>query len=221
MPLKHRLFLFLTILAFILSAPLRASDFEWRVSLNLQAQTDPYGYRYGLINRFRMNEPDAMFIVNRVYEPADAYMIFRLAELSGHTPEYVLNVYYDRRHYGWNDIAYILGIRSDRYDFIVFRERHDMKAIYFDYNSRRKERYEEHYRPPLQRPPLPPQHHKYEQPRHKVAPVVQHPRNEEQKRPEQQREPQKQRTEPQKQERQQKRPPHNQNERSDEDKRGR
>ena len=165
--------------SFILPHTLQASDFEWRLSLNLRAHSDPYGYRYGLVNRFGMNEPDIMLILNRVYEPADAYMIFRLAELCGRSPEYVLRIYHERRAYGWSDIAYVLGIRSDRHDFIILREHHDMREVYYEYNNRRKERYEERYVPQPQKHYTPSQKHyvpepkRYEQPRREVAPVAQ------------------------------------------------
>lgn len=172
--------------SFILPHTLQASDFEWRLSLNLRAHSDPYGYRYGLINRFSMSEPDIMLILDNVYEPADAYMVFRLAELCGRSPEYVLRIYHERRAYGWSDIASVLGIRSDRHDFIILREHHDMREVYYEYNNRRKERYEERYVPPVQHryvpapprrdaPPPPkykPQPQRQDQHRHE-APVVQ------------------------------------------------
>ena len=158
--------MFIVLLSFV--SPLCASDFEWRLSLNLRAQSDPYGYRYGLMHRFGRDESHVMSILNRVYEPADAYMVFRLAELSGFSPEYVLGVYHDRRHYGWHDIASVLGIHSDRHDFIFFREHHDMREVYYDYNYRRKERYEERYYPPVQ-------HHYVPQPKKHYAPAYKHP----------------------------------------------
>jgi len=157
MTFKHIVAALLTVGALMVPHSLAASDFEWRLSLNLRAHSDPYGYRYGLANRFGRQESDVLIILNRVYEPADAYMIFRLAELSGHSPEYVLSVYHQRRLHGWNDIAYVLGIDSAIQDFIVFRERHDMRDVYYDY--RRKERYEERYRAPIQHHYAPPPKH--------------------------------------------------------------
>lgn len=198
MHFKYIFAIAITMSTFILPPTLSASDFEWRLTLNLRSHSDPYGYRYGLVNRFGMNEPDVLLILNRVYEPADAYMIFRLAELSGLSPEYILNVYYERRHHGWHDIALFLGIRADRHDFIVLRERHDMREVYYEYNNRRKERYEERYVPPVQhRYVPPPQKHyaphpqRHEQPHHRSAPVVQE--RHEPKRQEPQRKPEPQR----------------------------
>jgi len=182
--LRKACFAFIVLISFIV--PSSASAFEWRATLNLRAHADPYGYRYGLMHRFGVNESHVMAVLSRVYEPADAYMVFRLTELSGFSSEHVLNIYHERRHYGWEAIASVLGIRFDRPDFLLFREYHDMKEVYYDYNYRRKERYEEHYRPhvqhhyvpqshkhfvPPKRHPTPkPQH--YEQPRHERTPDV-------------------------------------------------
>lgn len=149
MVFKRLGWLLLLVASLSLPSTLSASDFEWRLTLNLRAQSDPYGYRYGLMSRFAISEPEVMMVLDRVYEPADAYMIFRLAELSGHSSQYVLRLYHERRHYGWQDIAYMLGIRPDRHEFIILREYHDMKEVYYDYNFRRKERYEERYRVPM------------------------------------------------------------------------
>ena len=171
MRFKHSFVTLFTLGALMLPQMLSASDFEWRLNLNLRSHSDPYGYRYGLVNRFGMMESDVMLILNRVYEPSDAYMIFRLAELSGIPPEYVLRVYHDRRHYGWYDIAIFLGIHPQMQEFIILRNHHDMRDAYYDYNYRRKERYEERYRPPVvEYRPAPrhyvePQRH-YEPPRH-------------------------------------------------------
>ena len=185
---KHIFAVLIAVSTFILPSTLKASDFEWLLTLNLRAHSDPYGYRYGLVNRFGMNESDVILILDRVYEPSDAYMIFRLAELSGLSPEYILRVYYERRAYGWYDIALFLGIRPQMPDFILLREHHDMRDVYYDYNYRRKERYEERYVPPVQhqyvpQPPrhyappqrhdVPPQPQRHEQPRRELAPIVQ------------------------------------------------
>lgn len=187
MHFKYIFVVLIAMSAFILPDTLKASDFEWRLNLNLRSHSDPYGYRYGLVNRFGIMESDVILILNRVYEPADAYMILRLAEISGLSPEYVLQVYYDRRQNGWYDIALYLGIRSDMHDFIILRERHDMRDIYYEYNNRRKERYEERYIPshPQRYVPIPPKHYtppqkhyvpepqRHEQPRHESNPPVQ------------------------------------------------
>jgi len=174
MSLKSLCFLLIVLISLVI--PSTASDFEWRQALNLRAQSDPYGYRHGLMQRFGKNEAVVIGILSRVYEPADAYMVFRLVELSGYSSESVLDVYYERRHLGWNEIASVLGIQIDRYE----------RDVYYDENYGRKERYEEHYQPSVQYHYVPqpkhyvaPQRHPqpkpkhYEQPRHERAPIVQ------------------------------------------------
>ncbi len=55
MKLKQSLFSLLALGALV--APLSAGvDFEWRLSLNNRYHADPYGYRYGLADRFRLPE---------------------------------------------------------------------------------------------------------------------------------------------------------------------
>ncbi len=114
----------------ISTSSLFAADFDWMVSLNMRSHDDPYGYRYSLVDRFGVREPDVMVILTSVYDPADAYMIFRLAELTGRPPEYILRVYRERRHYGWDDIGRHVGIRPDFGEFIELRERYDTRYIY-------------------------------------------------------------------------------------------
>ncbi len=123
--------LFLMGLGILIStSSLFAADFDWMVSLNMRSHDDPYGYRYSLVDRFGVREPDVMVILTSVYDPADAYMIFRLAELTGRPPEYILRVYRERRHYGWDDIGRYVGIRPDVGEFIELRERYDTRYIY-------------------------------------------------------------------------------------------
>ena len=136
-----------------------AADFDWMVNLNVRSHADPYGYRYSLVDRFGYREPEVMVILTSVYDPADAYMIFRLAELSGRPPEYILRVYQERRHHGWGDVGHHLGIRIDGNEFMELRERYDTRYIYLPrghYEDRRnmpvrkvyiEPRRDEHYQP--------------------------------------------------------------------------
>ena len=129
----------------VLIAPLSLSaeaDFEWRLSLNNRYHSDPYGYRYGLSDRFRLPESRVVVILDSVREPADAYMIFRLAELSNRPYDYVLNVYRQNRYSTWVEIASLVGVIVTSNDFNDFRHRHDLRDDY-RYDSRRYNRYED------------------------------------------------------------------------------
>lgn len=141
MKLKQSLFALLALGALV--APLSAGvDFEWRLSLNNRYHADPYGYRYGLADRFRLPESRVIVILDSVREPADAYMIFRLAELSGRPYDYVLSVYRQNRYSSWVEIASLVGVIISSRDFDDLRHRHDLRDDY-RYDSRRYDRYED------------------------------------------------------------------------------
>ena len=144
------------------SSAVVAAEFDWMINLNVRSHTDPYGYRYSLVDRFGYTEPDVMVILTSVYEPADAYMIFRLAELSGRPPEYILRVYRERRHYGWNDIAYTVGIRPDVYEFVELRERYDTRYIY----QPREHYYEDRRDMPVRKVYVEPRHYEQQHEQH-------------------------------------------------------
>jgi hypothetical protein len=163
-------FVLMTTLLFAMPSvsTLKAADFDWMVNLNLRSHSDPYTYRYGLMDRFRYNETEVVYIMDSVYEPADAYMIFRLAELSNRPPEYVLRVYRERRFRQWDDFALYLGIPVYAPMFTSLRHGHDIV-----YRERPHVRYEEyhhaeprHYSPPVRV--------YVEQPRREVEPHREH-----------------------------------------------
>jgi len=115
-------------------------DFEWRYSLNNRYHADPYGYRYALAERFRVRESGVIYMLDSVREPSDAYMIFRLAELSGKSYEHILRIY--RQNGSWRDIALLAGIDPHSHAYEALRHAHDLRD---DYRSdrRRYERYED------------------------------------------------------------------------------
>ncbi len=142
---KKSFLTFLTLSSLVVPCLVDASDFQWRVSLNLRSSSDPYAYRYGLANRFAMEESDVIVVLDHVREPSDAYMVLRLAELSGRPVDYVLRVYNDRMHYGWNDVALYLGINPQMQEYVILKQRHDMQDTYYVRNYPHQEYYEERY----------------------------------------------------------------------------
>ena len=122
---------------FILSgSALMAADFDWMASLNLRSNTDPYGYQSGLASRFKAPESQLSLILKSVGAPADAYMVLRLAELSGRPPEYVLRQYQGKKSKGWGALAQDLGIKPGSREFKALKAGHDM----YDFDDRRDDR---------------------------------------------------------------------------------
>lgn len=143
MRLKLRVFSLLALTTLAMPISLSAEiDFEWRISLNNHFHSDPYGYRHGLIDRFHLPESRIVVILDSVREPADAYMIFRLAELSGRPYDHVLNVYRQNRYASWLEIASLVGIVVSSHDFDTLRHRHDLRDDH-RFDSRRYNRYED------------------------------------------------------------------------------
>jgi len=130
--MKRYLWAMLSILTALVfpSQTLYAADFDWTVNLNLRSHSDPYAYRYSLMDRFGYNEAEVVYILDSVYEPADAYMIFRLAELSRKDPRYVLSVYRERRFSHWDDMALYLDIPVYAPPFMDLRRHHDIVYRY-------------------------------------------------------------------------------------------
>lgn len=130
--MKRYLWIVLSVLTALTlpSQTLCAADFDWVVTLNLRSHSDPYAYRYGLMDRFGYNEAEVVYILDSVYEPADAYMIFRLAELSNKDPRYVLRLYRERRFSHWDDMALYLDIPVYAPPFMELRRHHDIVYRY-------------------------------------------------------------------------------------------
>lgn len=117
-----------------------AADFDWMANLNLRSDSDPYAYKSGLASRFRTPESQLSIILKSVGAPADAYMVLRLAELSGRPPEYVLKQYQTEKHKGWGVLAQDLGIKPGSSEFKALKNGHDMR----DFDDRRDDRDRDH-----------------------------------------------------------------------------
>src|SRR5574340_906679 len=70
-----------------------AADFEWLRNLNIQAQADPSGFRAQLSTRFKIGGAEVNAVIGKVDQPADAYMVMRLGEMSGPPVDRVIETY--------------------------------------------------------------------------------------------------------------------------------
>ncbi len=112
---------------FVLSSSLAlAGDFDWLQGLNVKAQADPSGFRAQLSTRFRIGDTQITAVLSNVDRPADAYMIFRLGELSKKPPEYVLKEYKTGKGKGWGVIAKNLGIKPGSKEFHALKKGSDL-----------------------------------------------------------------------------------------------
>jgi hypothetical protein len=90
---------------------------DFLASVNVQARADLPGFSAKISAQFGVPIPRVEAVFRSVQEPADTFMIFQLGQMSGKTPERVLEVYAPRKNKGWGNIAKQLGIKPGSAEF--------------------------------------------------------------------------------------------------------
>ena len=103
-----------------------AGDFDWTRDLNMRADTDPSGFRAQLSARFKIGDAQIKVVLGNVDSPADAYMVFRLGEMSSMSTDYVLSRYRAEKSKGWGALAKNLGIKPGSREFHALKEGSDL-----------------------------------------------------------------------------------------------
>lgn len=103
-----------------------AGDFDWMRDFNIQAQADSDGFRARLATRFQIGDARISAVIGNVPSPSDAYMVFRLGEMTHHPPEEVLGIYKRHKGKGWGVIAKELGIKPGSQEFHALKRGHDL-----------------------------------------------------------------------------------------------
>jgi hypothetical protein len=99
------------------AAPARADLNGFLSSLNVQAQADLPGFQLKISTQFGVPLPQVQTVVRTVSQPADAFMIFQLGQMSSKPPETVVQTYQANRTKGWGAIAHELGIKPGSPEF--------------------------------------------------------------------------------------------------------
>lgn len=126
-----RLHKFLTMVSVIclfisFSTIVSAGDFDWLKNLSIQAQADPSGFKYRLGTRFKIGDTEINAAISNVEDPADAYMLLRLGEMSSKPMDYVIEQYGASKNQGWGVLAKNLGIKPGSEDFQALKLGHDL-----------------------------------------------------------------------------------------------
>ncbi len=119
----------LIVLSFVLllsASAAIAGDFDWMRDLNVRAEADPSGFRAQLETRFKIANTQVQAVLGAVDHPADAYMVFRLADMSNKAPDYVLSRYRANKGRGWGVLAKSLGIKPGSREFHALKRGHDL-----------------------------------------------------------------------------------------------
>jgi hypothetical protein len=124
---RCRILLFMvSMMVLLISSVVAASDFSWIRDFNLQVEADPSGFRARLATRFQVGAMQINTVLSNVEKPADAYMVLRLGEMSGRSPQYVLDKYRTERRKGWGALARSLGIKPGSREFHALKRGQDL-----------------------------------------------------------------------------------------------
>ncbi|MCX8085096.1 MAG: hypothetical protein N3C60_09275 [Calditerrivibrio sp.] len=107
----------------LLSFNAMASDLDdFILNLNMQVKDDTTSFKAELSTTFGADKTKVETVVKSVDKPADAYMVFRLAEVTKKQPEEVLVVYKKHKNKGWGAVAQELGIKPGSKEFHELKE---------------------------------------------------------------------------------------------------
>jgi len=110
----------------MVSSAALAGDFAWVRDFNIQAETDPSGFRARLGTRFQIGDAQIQIVLDNVENPSDAYMVFRLGEMSNQPTARVIEKYKSGKGHGWGAIAKSLGIKPGSKEFHALKRGHDL-----------------------------------------------------------------------------------------------
>jgi len=110
----------------LVSSAAVAGDFDWTRNFNVKAEADPSGFRARLATRFQIGDAQINMVLGNVDCPSDAYMVFRLGEMSNQPTERVMEKYKSGKGHGWGAIGKSLGIKPGSKEFHALKRGHDL-----------------------------------------------------------------------------------------------
>ena len=135
--MKRFKMLILILMALLVASQIAvAGDYDWARNFNMQAQADPSGFRARLATRFKIGDLQVKTVLSNIENPADAYMMLRLGEMSGRPTGYVIDQYRSGKYKGWGALAKSLGIKPGSQEFHALKRGHDLHEGYSRSHSR-------------------------------------------------------------------------------------
>ncbi len=123
--IKPIIFLWLVLfLAF--SMPTMAQELPWIDDFNKQAAEDLETFKNKLAKRFSSDLDQVEAILKDVKTAADAYMTYKLGEMSGKSASEVAKTYGKGKKKGWGALAKSLGIKPGSEEFHALKKGHDL-----------------------------------------------------------------------------------------------
>ena len=103
-----------------------AGDFDWMKDFNIKAEANLSEFKARLSTRFKIGDTEVNAVLSNCESPADAYVAFRLGEISGTPTEQVIQKYKKEKHQGWGALAKSLGIKPGSKEFKALKNGDDL-----------------------------------------------------------------------------------------------
>jgi len=126
------------LICFFLTPVSMAGDFDWLEDFNVKAEADPTGFKARLETRFKIGGTDVNALLATVDDPADAYMVLRLGELSGRPTGDVIRKYQSGKGKGWGALAKSLGIKPGSKAFKALKNGDEFKGSRYTNKNKAK-----------------------------------------------------------------------------------
>jgi hypothetical protein len=101
----------------LLAAPARADLTGFMSNLNAKASVDLPGFQASISAQFNVPLPQVQATVQQVAKPADAFMVYQVAQYAAKPPATALQVYQANKTKGWGAIAQEMGIKPGSPEF--------------------------------------------------------------------------------------------------------
>lgn len=121
-----KVFFVVSMVFLLFSSAAMAGDFGWINDLNIQAEADPSRFRARLATRFNIGDTQIKVVLSNVGKPAEAYMVFKLGEMSNQPAVVVIEKYKSGHGKGWGALAKSLGIKPGSKEFHALKQGHDL-----------------------------------------------------------------------------------------------
>ena len=121
-----KMLLVVLVVFFLISPAAEAGDFDWIKDFNIQVEADPSGFRVKLATRFKIGDLEVKTVLSSVENPADAYVLLRLGEMSEQPTDHVIEEYRSSKDKGWGALAKSLGIKPGSEEFHALKRGQDL-----------------------------------------------------------------------------------------------
>lgn len=123
----HKILISVVFLLLAMPTLVSAGDFDWLENMSIEAKADASGFKAKLATRFNIGDVKVTAVISDLGNAADAYMVMRLGEISGHDVDYVAEKYKANKGKGWGVLAKSLGIKPGSRAFKALKRGDDLE----------------------------------------------------------------------------------------------